>query len=65
MRWLHQTQIAVCALIGMLACCAPGCTPEELASVNEALASSAGTALSMFFNFAVDFGRQVLAAFLF
>ncbi len=52
-------------LIGMVVFWTSGCTAEDQAAATDSLASAAGTAASALINFAVDFARQGLAAFLF
>lgn len=65
MKGKRHAQIGLAVAVGLFVGWASGCTPEEQASVADALASSADAAISALLTFAVDFGRQVLAAFLF
>ncbi|MCK6485482.1 MAG: hypothetical protein L6R00_15245 [Phycisphaerae bacterium] len=65
MKRKRSAQIGFAVAVSLLFGWALGCTPEEQASVADALASSANAGISALLNFAVDFGRQALAAFLF
>ncbi len=65
MRRIRHAQYRLAATLGVFAGSASGCTPEEQSSVAGILASSADAAISALITFAADFGRQLLAAFLF
>jgi hypothetical protein len=58
-------RIELALVVGLFVGWVSGCTPEVQASVADALASSADAAISALLTFAVDFSRQVLAAFLY